>query len=284
MKAKQISRLLGATALTLPALWPITAHADSTTVNAIVVGTCGTQTLVAGQTRAVTQDTTGKFCTNASGGGGGGAVTAASGAYVDCSIVTIGCIGDTPWSGSGTATLDAAMKAMAQAAINSTLSDNTSNAGNTTKGTPVSVNSNTSCNTGPNGAAASNNTINKMQGDLQGNLCVRTTPNFASFVTGTSNAQTTGSSDFTIITATASKLTYVLQVNCQNSGATPVVVTFKNNTAGSTIGYMEVPAGGGNNISGGGYPLFATLSGDPLVGNMSAGTTSLYCNASGIAQ
>lgn len=46
------------------------------------------------------------------GSSSGGSVTAASGAFVDCAITTIGCEADTPWSGTGSATLVAAIKAM----------------------------------------------------------------------------------------------------------------------------------------------------------------------------
>lgn len=55
---------------------------------------------------------TGALCngTGSGGGGGGGAVTAVSGAFVDGSIVTIGTIGDSAWSGSGNGTLVATTK------------------------------------------------------------------------------------------------------------------------------------------------------------------------------
>lgn len=66
-------------------------HAQQTT--AVVVPACGTPptTYVAGQSKQLTQDTTGTLCTpSGGGGGGGGAVTAVAGAYAAGSIVDLG--------------------------------------------------------------------------------------------------------------------------------------------------------------------------------------------------
>lgn len=81
-------------------------------VGAQVVTSCGGSSLTSGTTSwPLTQDTTGKLCVSGAGGSGG-AVTAASGAYVDCSIVTIGCEADSAWGGSGSGTLVALLKAI----------------------------------------------------------------------------------------------------------------------------------------------------------------------------
>lgn len=95
--------LLLAALLLLPAL-PTAAQ----TVSATTVSACGTpnNTPVVGNPYPVTQDTTGKLCTSASGGGGGGAVTIADGADVTQGTTTdTACATD-----NGTCTVEALVK------------------------------------------------------------------------------------------------------------------------------------------------------------------------------
>ncbi len=76
---------------------------------AIAQTACGGQSLTAGRYFPLALDLTGNLCTSGSGGGGGGgAITAADGA-----IVTMGHEADAAWSGSGSATQIALLKALA---------------------------------------------------------------------------------------------------------------------------------------------------------------------------
>lgn len=96
------------------------------------------QAPVSGNFIYVAVDQYGNVCTSGGGGGGsGGAVTAISGAFVDCAIVTIGCEADVAWtSGSGTDT--ALFKALDRDLL---LNLAAINAGVTTSGSPLVTNS-----------------------------------------------------------------------------------------------------------------------------------------------
>lgn len=134
-----------------------------------------------------------------------------------------------------------------------------------------------------NAAAYTNAQENPIVQDLTGNICVKTLPQVGSFVSGTAD-QATGGTDTTLIAAVTSKVVYVTAFACINSGASTSVISFKDNTAGTTVYKTIVPAGGGSNLSGGGQPLFKSVSGDPIVFNPASSSTTVSCSASGYSQ
>lgn len=84
----------------LGALWLLAALPDPVTAQqtALVVSSCGSQTLIAGRYYAISQDTTGDACGN--GGGGGGGSNAAAGATGSAVPASAGYTGYADASGN----------------------------------------------------------------------------------------------------------------------------------------------------------------------------------------
>lgn len=106
---KHLGLWLGASALVLNlGAGPVLAD---TTVNAVVLGTCGTMNYPVGQARATTQDQTGTLCTKGGGGGSGGAVfgpTADGSPAANPPVLIAGTIDGTGTGNVGVAKIDAA--------------------------------------------------------------------------------------------------------------------------------------------------------------------------------
>jgi hypothetical protein len=89
-----------------------------------VVTTCGSTspfpTPAVNTLSLLTVNPAGQLCSTGGGGGGGGAVTAVAGAYADGSIVTLGTEADAAWSGTGSGTDTAILKAVYNAALTGT--------------------------------------------------------------------------------------------------------------------------------------------------------------------
>ena len=96
------------------------------------------------------------------------------------------------------------------------------------------------------------------------------------------SASVTGTGSTQLIAAVTAKKIFLLGWACSNSGATAVTVTFQDGSSGAGIsGIIEVPAGGGNNMSPGGLSWGNTSAGNGLYFAASAGTTTLTCGAVG---
>jgi hypothetical protein len=85
-----------------------------------VVTTCGSTspfpTPAVNTLSLLTVNPAGQLCSTGGGSSGGGAVTAVAGAYADGSIVTLGTEADAAWSGTGSGTDTAILKAIYAAA------------------------------------------------------------------------------------------------------------------------------------------------------------------------
>lgn len=94
-------------------------------------------------------------------------------------------------------------------------------------------------------------------------------------------ATTTGTSDTSLVAASGSGSlkTYITSVQLANTGSTTSLITFKDGSGGSTLGYSIAPAGGGSNI------VFTT----PLVTSANtafyfaagSSSTTIYASAQG---
>ena len=95
----------------------------------------------------------------------------------------------------------------------------------------------------------------------------------------------TGTTSTQIIAATASKVTYVTAIHCNNSSATATLVSIQDGSGGTTLDTLAAGATyGGDNRSGGGFPLFWTTSGNGLYAADVTTGASVICQASGYAQ
>lgn len=101
----------------------------------------------------------------------------------------------------------------------------------------------------------------------------------ASMVRGT--ATTTGTSDTSLVAASgdAGLKTYITDIQIANTGATTSLITFKDGSGGSTLGYTVAPAAGGSNIHFT-VPLVTTANTAFYFAAGSASTT-IYASAQG---
>lgn len=247
----------------------VPATAQQVPNQANVVSACGTpnNTYAVNQNKPVTQDTTGTLCT-AGGGGGGGTVNQ-------------GSPGVSPWpffmeDSSGADATDTTNHAVR---VNVVAGNGVAQGSTTLNQTGALV----QCAATTAIPAYTTATTNPCSVTANGGM--RVTENPDPNALSQDSSQTTGSTDTTGITAVASKVIYVTSYQCSNSGTTTAEITFKNNTGGSTIGHTIVPAGSGSNVYGNpSFPLFKSLSGDPIVWNPSASSTTIFCTMQGIAQ
>lgn len=94
-------------------------------------------------------------------------------------------------------------------------------------------------------------------------------------------ASTAGSGDTSLIAASgnAGLKTYVTSLQVANTGSTDVLVTLKDGSGGSTIGYTIAPAGGGSNVV---YETeLVTSANTALFFAANASTSTLYAAAQG---
>jgi len=214
----------------------------------------GTPTLQSGSTTAVTQGTASNLNATVVG-------TTSAGSGASSGLVTV------QGNASGT-----------PVPISSGVADNTSSSGQTYS--PIAGLGATNCNAG---TGLSNTNIGAINVDLLRNLCVKVTPSVGSFVKGV-GTQTTLNTSTQIVAAVSSKVLYITQINCNNSGSTAFVATIQDGSGGTALDYLAVPAGAGNNVTGGGQPIYSTTSGNGLYFSMSASSTTGSCHASGFSQ
>lgn len=104
--------------------------------------------------------------------------------------------------------------------------------------------------------------------------------NHAAMVRG--NATATSTSEFSVVAASgsASLRTYVKSCQVSNTGSTTTLVTFKNGSGGSTLGYTVAAAsGGGSNIT---FEIpIATSLNTALYAQAGSSTTTLYVSCQG---
>lgn len=91
----------------------------------------------------------------------------------------------------------------------------------------------------------------------------------------------TGTSSTSLISAVSGKHIYVTGWSFSNSSATAVTIAFQDGNGGTTLGTIEVPAGGGNNMSAGSAAWFNTSSGNALYIQASASASTIYALAVG---
>jgi hypothetical protein len=135
----------------------------------------------------------------------------------------------------------------------------------------------TNCST----AAYTNAQLDPPQVDLIGNLCVKTSPQVGSMVTG--RGTQTGTTTTSLVSAVTSKVLYITAYSCSNTGASASDVLFQDGSGGTTLWDAIVPAGGGNNLASS-TPMFKTTSGNALFFAPQTSSTTVSCNASGFSQ
>lgn len=100
-------------------------------------------------------------------------------------------------------------------------------------------------------------------------------------VSGTTS--TTGTSSVELVAAVSGKAIYVFSYSLGNASNTADTISFQDGSGGTTLWEVEVPLTGTNNLAGS-IPLFKTSTGNGLYFTCSSGLTTIYANASGIAQ
>lgn len=154
--------------------------------------------------------------------------------------------------------------------------------GSTTLGTPVAYGST------PTGNALSVNAFitNASSGGTGGAAMVMPpTVTTGTLVKGTTAAMT-GTTSTQVIAATASKVTYVTSIHCNNSSLTVgTLVSIQDGSGGTVLDTLAAGSVlGGDNRNGGVLPLFWTTSGNGLFAADVTTGASVICQAAGYAQ
>lgn len=255
-------------------LWMASCQPVFAQSTAKVVATCGSASYTAGSTNYVTVDITGATCGAGGAGGGATSVTAASGAYVDCAIVTLGCEGDNAWvSGNGTGI--ALLKA-----IDRDVQSTGSVQGVSASGTTASENPLLDGCTGATAMPAGVSNAQKVAAQCtpDGRIVVKPYSVPGGDLTGSASATGTGAT--TIIAAQGAGIKIkVTDVECfrTDAGATMIYATL--NDASSTP--VPIPPVGANNWSPK-IPLTVAAN-TALTFTASTGVSTLFCSAQGYA-
>jgi hypothetical protein len=194
-------------------------------------------------------------------------VSAVSGAFGDGSIATIGTQADTAWSGSGSSSLIAALKAIYNklaGTLTASISGSVAVTGTFWQATqPISAASLPL----PSGAATA---ANQITGTQYGNQ--------ANWVSGSASA--TSTTQTTVIAAPGSNKLYItgLQIGRTDAGTTAISVLL-NDTASTEVIVPNSGGGGGNNMVF--NPPLVLAATSALKFTASAGVTTIYVNAQG---
>ena len=95
-------------------------------------------------------------------------------------------------------------------------------------------------------------------------------------------ASTTGTSDTSAVAAQgASTYFYCTGWSIANTGSTATLITFKDGSGGTALGYTVAPASGGSNYSAGGKPLFRTSANTALYFACGSASTTVYVTVYG---
>lgn len=108
-------------------------------------------------------------------------------------------------------------------------------------------------------------------------LSLEATPD--NMVRGTATATNTSDTSVIAASGSASLKTYIKSVQVVNTGSSTSLITFKDGSGGSTLGYTIAPAGGGSNIE---FPIpLVTSANTAFYFAAATASTTIYISAQG---